>query len=773
MNDRENRDLAKYERSEIDVRNKSRLPAHPSEYDYDYEYEEDELNLREYLDIVIRRKWLIIACVVIAVVSVGIKSLTETPLYRATASLEISPVTPKIVMFQDVVEMGSPTWNTEQYYETQFRLLKSASFGTNVISKLGLDKNLIVENEQSNKSSEGFFSSIIGRIFPDKNKGKENIKENKVELNELQAEKKNSLARSFLAGLVIRPVPKTSIVNLQYISPNPEFAKKAVNTIVDEYINWLLERKHSASKSARKFLQKQLGQTKANLEKAEETLNSFAKSVNIVSLDGTLNLEYTQLSKLNEALSETENERLAKEAVYEEIKSGNFEYLPNIVNDESMVEVRTEYTALKSKLDNLSVIYGPNYPEIKQLKAQLARVETEMGERAENVANSIKSEYKATLRKEKLIRERTDEQNKRVAALNDKAIQYKILAREVDTNKSIFESLLQRLKETEITSASEATNVQVLDYSTKPRFPFSPNYKNNISYAAMVGLMIGVLIAFVLNFFDNTIKDDEELKTKFRVPFLGSIPLAKDLEEGFKIEISVHEQPNSLISEAFRVIRTSLLYSSPENPPKSILISSTQPLEGKTTTSVNLALSLSQSGQRVVLVDSDLRKPRIHKLLSKNGNTHGLSSYLVGESDYTEIVAESNLDGLKIVTSGPIPPNPAELVGSRKMRELIERLEDEFDIIILDGSPIGGFADSRLLSRLVDGVVIVTSIGITQKPMLKNSIEEIRKVRGRIIGTVVNRLETTRGKYGYNYYYYYSEDSKAKEDTPRISSPNA
>ena len=772
MNDRENRDLEKYERSELDVRNKSRLPAHPSEYDYDYEYDEDDLNLREYLDVIIRRKWLIIACVVIAVVSVGIKSLNETPLYSATASLEISPVTPRIVAFQDIVEMGSPTWNTEQYYKTQFRMLKSASFGTNVISKLGLDKNLIAENEQDNKSREGFFSSIIGRVFPDRNKNKNNIKTNKVELNELQAEKKDSLARSFLAGLVITPIPKSSIVNLKYISPNPEFAKKAVNTIVDEYINWILERKHGATKSARKFLQKQLDQTKANLEKTEETLNSFAKSVNIVSLDQNLNLEYTQLSKLNEALSDTENERLAKEAVYEEIKSGNFKYLPNIVNDESMMEVRTEYTALKSKLDNLSVIYGPNFPEIKQLKAQLARVEAEMGERAENVANSIKSEYKATLRKEKMIRERTDEQNKRVAALNDKAIQYKILAREVDTNKSIFENLLQRLKETEITSASSATNIQVLDYATKPRFPFSPNYKNNILYATMIGLMIGVLITFVLNFFDNTLKDDEEVKTKFRVPFLGSIPLVND-EEAANIEISVHERPNSLISEAFRVIRTSLLYSSPENPPRSILVSSTQPLEGKTTTSLNLALSLSQTGQKVVLVDSDLRKPRIHKLLSKNGNTHGLSSYLVGESDYTEIIVESNLDGLKIITSGPIPPNPAELVGSRKMRELIERLEDEFDLIILDGSPIGGFADSRLLSRLVDGVVIVTSIGITQKPMLKNSIEEVRKVRGRIIGTVVNRLDTTRGKYGYNYYYYYSEDSKAKEDTPRISSPNA
>ncbi|HZX13292.1 MAG TPA: polysaccharide biosynthesis tyrosine autokinase, partial [Thermodesulfobacteriota bacterium] len=280
--------------------------------------------------------------------------------------------------------------------------------------------------------------------------------------------------------------------------------------------------------------------------------------------------------------------------------------------------------------------------------------------------------------------------------------------------------------------------------------------------ATLMGLMGGVFLAFIFEHFDNTIKDEEEVKRRFSLPFLGAIPLV-DENELQDLEKVVYANPKSLVSEAFRVIRTSILYSSPNSPPRSLLTTSTQPLEGKTTSASNLALSFTQSGLKVVLIDADLRKPRLHKLFLNNGNAFGLSTYLVGKMELSGVINRTSLDGLDLIPSGPIPPNPAELLGSKRMKELIERLLEEYDHVILDGPPITGFADSRLLSLVVDGVLLVTSIGITQRQALRSSIEDILRVRGRIIGTIVNRLESRRSKYGYSYYYNYSnEEGKGK-----------
>ncbi|MGH7889226.1 MAG: polysaccharide biosynthesis tyrosine autokinase, partial [Thermodesulfobacteriota bacterium] len=376
------------------------------------------------------------------------------------------------------------------------------------------------------------------------------------------------------------------------------------------------------------------------------------------------------------------------------------------------------------------------------------------------LAESLKKEYQTVLVNEQILKERIEKQKKLVSNLNEKAIQYRILEREVDTNKSIYQDLLQRLKETEVTSGIKATNIQIVDYASVPLVPYKPDVAFYMLVATMVGIMGGVLLAFIFEHFDNTIKDEEEVKRKYAIPFLGAIPLVvSDENELQRLEKAVYESPKSIISEAFRVIRTSILYSSPDHSPRSLLVTSTQPLEGKTTTASNLALSMIQSGIKVVLVDGDLRKPRLHKLFSKNGNAYGLSTYLVGKMELSGVIHRTDVDGLDIISSGPIPPNPAELLGSRKMKELIDRLLEEYNHVIVDGPPITGFADSRLLSRSVDGVLLVTSIGITQRQPLRNSIEAILKVGGRFIGAIVNRLESGRNKYGYGYYYYYNEDS--------------
>ncbi|MGH7884527.1 MAG: GumC family protein [Thermodesulfobacteriota bacterium] len=763
--------LKEYRNTDLVPRGSNQLSTDFDPYYQNYDSNSfDDINLKEYLDILIRRKWVVISCFLIFIVATAVSTIMQTPLYKSYATMEISPNTPQIVSFNGVVDFGTNSWDTESFYETQFKLIQSRTFGKRVVDSLGLS---VPKKKTEKNESAGFFPFLkanVNEILFGKEL-KNDAKNEKAINDKLLEEEKNALATSFISGLEIFKSKDSDIVNVSYVSADPQFAAKSANTVIDEYIKYIIDRKSSANQQAREFLESQLDQAKANLEKTEETLGAFAKSVNIVSLNENLNLVYTQLEGLNKAFSEAETEKLSKQALYNQIQSGNFEYLPQVINDESMAEVRTQYTELKSEYDNLAVVFGPNYPELKQLGAKIKRVESEMKERVGGVAKSIKTDFEASLKKEEILRARTNEQNQRASELNDKAIQYKIFEREVETNKSIYESLLQRLKETEVTSANDITNVQVVDYATSPQSPFKPNMKKNLLQATIFGLMLGCFLAFVLNYFDNTIKDEDEVKNKFPVPFLGSIPLSFDSNSILNVEKAVFTDPKSQISEAFRVVRTSLLYSSPDRPPKSILVTSTQPLEGKTTSATNIALAMVQSGNKVLIIDSDLRKPRLHKVFtingngSENGNNFGLSSYLIGEISIESVIRKTEIEGLDFLPSGPIPPNPAELVGSIRMKELVELLEKNYDQIILDGAPIAGFADSRLLSRLVDGVLIVTSVGITQKNILKNSIEEIRKVRGKIVGTVVNRLESRRGRYGYNYYYYYSnEDDKPKEN---------
>jgi capsular exopolysaccharide synthesis family protein len=727
---------------------------------------ENELGLSDFIEILRKRKWIIITALVLSVVTVLIASLMMTPQYKAEITIEISPDNPKITTFEDVVELDAPQ---AEFYETQYKLIKSRTLAGIVSKDLELAKKPEFDPDRKGQGTS-LIAAITGLFSPERPADPK-----KAAADQRVRDKK--ITDEFLKRVNIDPDRKSRLVKVSFLSSDPEFSASAINTLGDKYIEWLLERKLDATKSARKFLEKQLSQVKANLERAEEELNKFSKSSDIISLDANLNLTYKQLAVLNEALAESENERLAKEAYYEQIKDGNYEYLPQVVNDESVQDLNEEYVKVKAEYDNISVIYGPNYPDIKQLGAKLASIESDIQKRVNGIAESINKGYEAALRKENIMKKRTEEQTQRASALNDKAIQYKILDREVETNKSIYQSLLQRVKETEVTSGIKATNIQIVDYATAPLMPYKPNIPLNLLIAVFVGLAGGVFLAFVTEHFDKTIKDEEELKKMFSIPFLGGVPLvpSQEIANG-QIEKITHTNPMSVISESFRVIRTSVLFASPDRRPKSILITSSQPLEGKTTCTSNLAISFTQSGYKVALIDADMRRPRLSKIYRNGGNANGtgLSTYLIGKYQLEDTVRETEIDNLHVIVSGPIPPNPAELLGSERMKELIHALQERYDIVLFDGPPILGFADSQLLARAVDGVLIVTSTGITQRKTLQLSIEELRKVQGKILGAIINRLESSSSRYRYANYYYGEKDGKTlKIQKPADRADNA
>ena len=619
--------------------------------------------------------------------------------------------------------MQAERTNSYNYYQTQFSLIKSKTLALLVLEELKIKNNKETKKPQSKR--DGKLSELVKSFKSLISKGKSSSSVPRKG-NKLRPKTKisDSEAYSFISGLSVGSIGNTRLARVSYVSSDPVYASLAADTIVDVYIDWILQRRLGTSKSAREFLKNQLDQLKAKIEQTEEDLSTFARNVDIISLDKDIDLNYKQLVEITDALSKLETEKFKKQVIINEVKAGNYAYLPEVISNPRVQELSSSYSALRAEYDNLSAIYGPNFPDIQKVRSQMNSVQGQLKSTLGEIAESIKRDYQTTVKKEEILITKVEEKKKRSSELNVQAIQYRILEREVETNKSIYDDLLLKLKETEVTSAIRETNVQVVDYSSVPKSPFKPNIKTNVLYSVMVGLMLGCFISFGIEFFSTKLRDEEELKKKFpHIPYLGAIPMAEEADLD-KLERIVYTNPRSVVSEAFRVIRTSILYSSADHPPRSILVTSPQPIEGKTTSASNLALSMIESNLSVALIDADLRKPRLHKLYSSNGNTMGLSTYLVGKGTVENVVTKTDVSGLDFVSSGPIPPNPAELLGSKRMKDLIDTLVEKYEHVIIDGAPVSAFADSRLLSRLVDGVLLITSIGITQKNVLKNCFRQ-------------------------------------------------
>jgi capsular exopolysaccharide synthesis family protein len=733
--------------------------------DYDV-YVEEGSALNEYLSVLGRRKRIILACLLISVFIVGVTSVFMDKMYRAKATIEIAPEDPKVTGFEEQSEIN--VQQQDEFYETQYKLLKSRSLAAGVIKKL----NLQSFPEFSQDEKHGFLAEyvsdytnriklkmagLVNNVFPMKIGAEQSDKED-------EPTEQEELVDSFLSRVEVTPDRESRLVEVSFDSTDPKLSAKTVNTLADEYIEWVLQKKLSSTKSAEESLGNQLTKVREKLETTQDTLNRFAKKWDIVSLDKDLNLTYKQLAELNDALAKAETERLTKEALYEETKTGKPEYLPEVMNDPAVQQLKADYVRIKAQYDDLDARYGANYPEMKEAGAQLASVRHEMGAQLTGIVSSIERGYESAKKKEDLLRQRAEIQKDRAADLNEIGAEYQALEKEVDTNKTIYQNLLQKQKETEVTSGIRSTNVHVIDYAYTPLSPFKPNILLNILIAAILGTVGGVLLAFGFEHFDRTIRDEEDIKKRLSIPFMGKIPRAKrsEVEQLQKI---VYTNPQSKISEAFRVLKTSVLYSLRDRrPPKALMVTSTQPLEGKTTISSNLALTMVQSGLKVILVDADLRRPSVHKVFLKDINGGpGLSSYLTGDAGLDKIVYSADVSGLDIIPAGPIMPNPADLIDSKRMKELIDHLVKKYDNVILDGIPVMELADARLLSRQVDSVLLVASVGIVDREGLRSSMEDLIKVGAQIIGVVVNRLEFgNKGGSVYDYYYVSSNPEKDK-----------
>ena len=737
---------------------KSKALDKPREYpltspSYSYSISgEEEPHLRDYLHVILRRKWIIITFLVAIVTTVTIGTFMMKPQYKSTVTIKIDKENPNIVTFKEVVSL-EPSWDSEDYYQTQYKTLKSRNLAKRVIRSLSLNTNPEFVPEKKSKESKAEASTLLK---PAKLLETESID--------------SKLVDAFISKVDVNPLQKSRLVNVSFTSYTPELSAKVANTIAESFIALNIESKFEATYQAREWLEKQLDVLKAKVEQAEEKLNEYAAKSEIIYLDekgkgsDSQNIITKKLSELSTELTHAIADRINKEAIYNAIRSGESESSSIVMSNPLIQSLKKDYATLESEYNQQLKTYKPGYPKMVRLKEHIDQIKKKIDLETKKVVSSIKQDYEAAVKRENYLKSAFEAQKKEALSLNQRSIQYQILKREADTNKELYNGLLQRLKETGVSSTLTASNIQVLDKAEISKSPFKPRTTLNIMLSLIVGLLGGIGLAFFVEYLDNTVKTPEDVEKKMCLPSLGLVPYysENDNKDNLPVEYITHKDSKSPIAEAYASIRTFLLLSTGGRPPRIMMVTSPARNEGKTTTTINTAISLTKSNVRVLIIDADMRKPRLHKIFSLD-NTKGLSAYLSGIEELgDDLIKTSEIPNLDIITSGPTPPNPAELLSSYRFLELLKSLF-LYNFIVIDTPPILGISDPLIISPHTDGVILVVKSGETPKEAAQEARRMLTTVNSKILGVILNSIDQAAMKYShyYNYYrYYYSDENK-------------
>lgn len=729
-------------------------------------WEEDEINLRDYLDVLLRRKWLVVSVLVLVFITTLVFTLSMPKIYRAEGTVEVSQRTPRVTKFEEV---DAEEIQAREFYMTQVQLLRSPGLAERVIDRLDLYEHPVVQETLFPEEKPGLLDRLKDLV---RSLLKGSDSEGGAQTFTIPQEvfDQEKLLRFMQNNFSASPDRQAYIIKLSFTSQDRNLSQSVVNAYIDEFIEAEMEKKMEASEYARRFLMKQIDRAKITLEKSEEELNRFAKQAGIVSLDSKMNSVYRQLEEINSALAEAETRLIAAESVYRQAQDEGLDSLPRVLSNPVIGELKAEYTKLKSEYEDLSVTFHDGYPKVQAILSRMRGLNAQIKDEEKRIFQGLRNEYETALKQFERLEARAESQKQLAMDLNDRATQYKIMAREVETNKSIYQSLLERAKEIESMVGVSASNIQVVDRARMPLFPYKPNVSMNLLLAVVLGLMGGIGLAFLLEHFTDTVVNPDEITDRFRIPVLGILPLAKS-DASYPMEKILLHDPRAPLSEALRTTRVSIQLSGADFHARSFVVSSTQPQEGKTTIAVNLAYTFAGAGERVILLDADLRKPRIHKVFSdQQCASPGLSKFLAGVADDPRPCRAKDQKNLFFIPAGPVPPNPVELLASHRFKRLLEELHKSFDRIIIDGPPHQGFADILVLSQHVGGVVLLSSIGETTRSNLRLFKKAVLNVRGNLLGCIINKINLTK-RYGYRSYYRYYQayNYHSYGDTPEKS----
>jgi len=712
---------------------------------------DDQISLMQFWRVLQKRRWLVFASLGIVTLLVAAVSFLLPKRYDASARILLDLEGNDGLGLEQVVMPIGLDMNTK--LETQIRIVQSDTIANSVIKQLVL---------QNNKSFAGKHVQSPARDF-----------------DALDLDDHAELNKAFHKALNVQLIPKTQIVEIHFRNRDPQLAAQITNAVATTYIERNFQTKYKATQQTTDWLTKQLDDLKKHAESSQESLTSYQKKTGILGTDETHNIIIDKLEDLNKALSAAEGDRILKEAKYRIAMTENPELIANIAPESVLGALYKERAEVRSEYAQISAKYGASYPRVVQLQSQLNELDTSINQEVVKVGQGVRAEYRAALKSEQMLQSSFDKQKGEAYKLNEDAIQYAILRRDVESSRDLYEGLLKKLKEAGVMAGLKSSNINIIDQASIPVEPIEPNIPLNISLGLMGGLLGGVATAFIVENMDNSIRTPQDIETYCGLPSLGVIPSvvlnarstgkALDQPGSSRLTLPVTmEQRNSGIAEAFRALRTSLLLSSPGAPPQVIMVTSAMMQEGKSFTALNLAVVLAQTGQNVLLVDSDMRRPAVHRNLGVPMN-RGLSACLAGTEQSEDVVIKiEEIPGLHILPAGHMPPYPSEMLASDAMPQLVQRWRGQYRYIVIDTPPVLAVTDAVVCAGIADVVVLIARSEQTGRQSLVRTRDILRKVRANIAGVVVNDLSFNSveyrqyyGHYGSEYSYYYHDNGIA------------
>lgn len=707
--------------------------------------------IEQYLRMVMRWRWVILAAVVGSVLLGLVVTLLMTPQYTAASTIEISRESDQVTNIEGVEREASVA--DQEFYQTQYGLLRARSLSERVATELRL-----VDNPEF---FEMFDSDEDGPAF-------------RVENGRFPAEGRALRVREagelLLDNVGIEPTRLSRLVDISFSSPDPTFSARVANAWAEQFIKTNLERKIQATSYGRDVLQEQLAEYKKRLDESQRQLVGYASSQQIINLpaqgaaDGTTTQERSivadDLATLNAALNDATADRIAAEAKFRQ--SGRGGSSVEALRNDTINKLRQRRAELAAEYKQLMVRFEPGYPQAQAIQSQIDELDRAIGREESRVSTSVQSEYRQALAREQALAQRVNALKGDYLDLRRRSIQYNIFQQEVDTNRALYDGLLQRFKEIGVAAGVGVNNIAIVDAAAAPEKPSSPNLLVNLIVSILAGLGLGVALAFGLEQLDEAITDPSEVPRRIGLPLLGSIPKVED--ESTPREALLDRK--SELTDAYIAVQTNLSFTTEHGIPRSFSVTSTRPAEGKSTTSLALATMLGRTGKRVILIDGDMRSPSVHHLANVP-NIHGVSNFLAGDDDFSSSILQIEDLGIAAMSAGPIPPNAAELLTGTRMKLLIDRLHEKFDHVVVDSPPVMGLADAPLIASHVEGVIYAVESHGIKSSQVKAALSRLAAANAHIFGAVLTKFEARRASYGYGYEYGYGY---GREDEARSSS---